>query len=111
MVNSMLPTLTGGSSTARPFAHRPFAASVAQRRGGRSVHAALLLGPEGLAQIPLEDLPGARLRERLVTDVDRARDLEPGDALLAVGDDLGGGQRGRLGDDDHRVHPLAPPLV
>ena len=47
-------------------------------------HAAFAAGPERLSQLRLEDLAGARLGERLVTEVDLARELEAGDVLAAV---------------------------
>ena len=49
-----------------------------------SVDPALAALPERLAELGLEHLAGARLGQRLVAEVDLARELEAGDALAAV---------------------------
>ena len=75
-------------------AQRRAAAAAPARSGTRSIrrsspaasaHQTVAAGPVRLAQLVLEQLPGAGLGERLVAQVDRARDLEAGRASRGSG--------------------------
>src|SRR5689334_14604506 len=95
----------------------PVPAPQEARKGGSddadlaSAHHALTIFPVRLAQGTLEDLAGARQRQRLAADLDRARTFVAGDAILAEGD-----QAGRIDlraglEYDGRVDLLAPLLA
>src|SRR5207247_9179635 len=77
----------------------------ARRRG--SMDLALLPSPERGAQVALQDLAGAALRQRLGAQLDRLRTLVPAQVLATVADQLFA--RGLLPrpQDHHRVHALA----
>src|SRR5690242_21433143 len=66
----------------------------------------VLAGPVRIAQLALEDLAGRRLGQRLGTQLDAPGDLESGDLLAAVRDQLVGS--GVPAAEHHGVDRLAP---
>ena len=82
-----------GACSGRPDAREGIAAFLEKRDGAvRAAERQLTWRsrpcPVGLAQVALEDLAGAGLRQRLVVELDRARQLVAGDQLAAVLDQL-----------------------
>src|SRR5207247_2376625 len=102
---------TGPRPAARPAAD-PRAGPWCSLKPGRSDRPLVVL-PVGVAELPPVELP-ARVAGHVVGVVDRPGDLEPGQALAAVRQQLlgelgpGRGPGGRL---DHRLDLLAPVLV
>ena len=79
--------------------------------GLRLAHLALEPGPVRLAQLALEDLPRAGLRQRLVAELDRARQLVAGDAARGSASISSSSAALALAQHDGGVHALAPVLV
>src|SRR5581483_12166692 len=73
-----------------------------------STHPPRLLLPIRLTQDVLEQLPGTGLRQRLLLELDRARNLVARDPLTAVLDQLVGGGFPPLLERDHRMDRLPP---
>ena len=99
---------TGSATSSCSSSARSGTRSIRRSSPAASPHQTVAAGPVRRAELVLEQLPGAGLRQRLVAHVDRARHLEAGQRSRGNARELASGPA--RGHDD-RVHGLAPPLV